>query len=95
MSEEILMRYLPEEVPDHLFTQNKLNLMGLAAAEVHVGYVIYPEQKNEFKLYDINATRARKKQKEFSLVITNMTVEEVIAERKRELEVRRNQLYNT
>jgi hypothetical protein len=92
MSDESLRRYLPEEVPDHLFTRNKLNMMGLAATADHVAYVVYPEQKREYKLYDISNTRKRKQQKGFSFVLKNMTVEEVLAERKRELEVRKSQL---
>ncbi len=87
-----LKRYLPEEIPDHLFTQNKLNMMGLAATADHVAYVMYPEQKREFKLFDINVTRRRKQQKGFSLVNKDMTVEEALEERKRELEVRKGQL---
>jgi hypothetical protein len=87
-----LKRFTPEEVPDHLFTQTKLNMMGLAANADHVAFVVYPEQKNEFKLYDIYATRERKKQKGFSLVMKDMTIDEVLAERKHELKVRKNQL---
>lgn len=79
-------------MPDHLFTQNKLSRMGLAATEAHVAYVRYPEQNREYKLYDIKATKERRKQKGFSLVIKDMTVEEVLAERKHELEVRKSQL---
>lgn len=82
-----LRRYLPEEIPDHLYTQNKLNMMGLAATAV-----LYPEQKREFRLFDINATRRRKQQKGFSLVYKDMTVEEVLEEQKLELEVRKSQL---
>ncbi|MMZ70205.1 hypothetical protein D1872_331960 [compost metagenome] len=67
-------------------------MMGLAATADHVAYVMYPEQKREFKLYDINVTRRRKQQKGFSLVNKDMTVEEVLEERKRELEVRKSQL---
>lgn len=87
-----LKRYLPEEVPNHLFTQNKLNRMGLAATSEHVAYVSYPEQKREYKLFDINNTRERKKQKGLSLVVKDFTVEQVLEERKHELEVRKSQL---
>lgn len=90
MSQEI-QRYLPEEVPDHLFTQNKLNRMGLAPTSDHVALVLYPEQKREFKLFDLNYTRKRKKQQGFSLVIKDLTVEQVLEERKREIEVRKSQ----
>ena len=49
MKNEMMKRFLPEEVPDHLFTQNKLNRMGLATTSEHVAYVSYPEQKREYK----------------------------------------------
>lgn len=92
MTNEALNRYLPEEVPDNLFTQNKLNRMGLAPTSDHVALVSYPEQKREYKLYDLNYTRKRKKQQGFSLVVKDLTVEQVLEERKRELEVRKSQL---
>ncbi|MGD6844696.1 hypothetical protein ACQCVH_19560 [Bacillus infantis] len=87
-----MKRYLPEEVPDHLFTQNKLNRMGLTTTSEHAAYVSYPEQKREYKLFDINNTRKRKQQKGFSLVEKELTVDQVLEERKRELVVRKNQL---
>ncbi|MEF3302491.1 hypothetical protein [Paenibacillus sp. GYB003] len=87
-----LKHYLPEEVPDHLFTQSRLSRMGLAPTAEHVAYVIYPEQRQQFKLFDISATRKRKQQKGFSLVQKDATVEQILAERKRELEVRKIQL---
>lgn len=65
-------RYLPDEVPDHLFTQSRLNRMGLVPTAEHVAYVVYPEQRQQFKLYDISATRKRKQQKEFSLMFRKM-----------------------
>jgi hypothetical protein len=92
MTNEVMKRYLPEEVPDHLFTQNKLNRVGLATTSEHVAYVFYPEQKREYKLFDINNTRKRKQQKGLSLVEKDLTVEQVLEERKRELEVRKSQL---
>lgn len=91
MSDE-LKHYLPEEVPDHLFTQSRLSKMGLAPSTDHAAFVVYPEQRQKFKLYDINATRQRKQQKGFSLVQKDATVEQILAERKRELEVRKAQL---
>ncbi|TYS51154.1 hypothetical protein [Bacillus infantis] len=87
-----MKRYLPEKVPDHLFTQNKLNRMGLTTTSEHVAYVSYPEQKREYKLFDINNTRKRKQQKGFSLGEKDLTVEKILEERKRELDVRRSQL---
>lgn len=94
MTSNKLERYLPEDVPDHLFTHNKLNKMGLVTTSVHDAYVLYPEQKNEYKLFDICKTRERKKQKGFSLVVKDMPVEQVLAERKWELEVRKEQFNN-
>lgn len=92
MTDDSVKHYLPEEVPDHLFTQSRLSRMGLAPTAGHVAYVVYPEQRQQFKLYDINATRKRKQQKGFSLVQKDATVEQILAERKRELEVRKIQL---
>ena len=92
MSIESIRHYLPEEVPDHLFTQSRLSRMGLAPTAEHVAYVAYPEQRQSFKLYDISGTKKRKPQKGLSGMIKDLTVDEVLAERKRELEVRKNQL---
>jgi len=92
MSDNEIKRYLPEEVPDHLFTQNRLRRMGLSPTEEHVAYVMYPEQKREYKLYDVNSTRQPKRQKGLSLVIKDMTIDQVLEERKHELEVRKSQL---
>ncbi|MFC0212454.1 hypothetical protein ACFFK0_08265 [Paenibacillus chartarius] len=92
MSAENVMHYLPEEVPDHLFTQSRLSRMGLAPTAEHVAYVIYPEQRQQFKLFDIVATRKRKQQKGMSGMIKDLTVDEVLAERRREMEVRKSQL---
>ncbi|UGB29959.1 hypothetical protein [Metabacillus sp. B2-18] len=92
MISQEMKRYLPEEVPDYLFTQNKLNRMGLATTSEHVAYVYYPEQKREYKLFDINNTRKCKQQTGFSLVVKDMTVEQVLKERRRELKLRKNQL---
>jgi hypothetical protein len=87
-----LKRYLPEEVPNNLFTQNKLSRMGLSPINDHIAYVVYPEQKREYKLYSIDKTRKPNRQKGLSLVEKDLTVEQVLEERKRELEVRRAQL---
>jgi hypothetical protein len=92
MTNQDIKRYLPEEVPDHLFTQNKLNRMGLATTSEHVAFVVYPEQKREYKLFDINHTRKRKQQKGFSLVVKDISVEEVLEKRRHELKVRKSQL---
>jgi hypothetical protein len=87
-----LKRYLPEEVPNNLFTQNRLSRMGLSPTSDHIAYVVYPEQKREYKLYSIDKTRTPKRQKGLSLVEKDLTVEQVLAERKRELAVRKGQL---
>lgn len=87
-----LKHYLPEGVPDNLFSHNKLTRMGLAPTSEHVALVSYPEQKREYKLFDINNTRKRKKQQGFSLVEKDLTVEQILGERKCELEVRKGQL---
>ncbi|KAA9012283.1 hypothetical protein [Niallia endozanthoxylica] len=60
MTNQDTKRYLPEEVPDNLFTQNRLNQMGLTPTSEHVAFVIYPEQKREYKLFDVSNTRKRK-----------------------------------
>lgn len=87
--------YLPEEVPDHLFTQSRLSRMGLKPIADPVAYVVYPEQKTKYKLFNINETQQRKQQKGLSLVQKNATVEQILAERKHEIEVRRLQLGST
>lgn len=92
MTDSNLKRYLPEEVPDYLFTKNRLIRMGLTSTAENIAYVVYPEQKREYKLYDINDTRRTKRQKGLSLVIKDLTVEQILVERKRELEIRKNQL---
>lgn len=92
MTIESVQHYLPEELPDHLFTQSRLSKMGLVPTGEHTAFVVYPEQHQKFKLYDISATRRRKQQKGLSLVQKDATVEQILAERKRELEVRKAQL---
>jgi len=92
MTKDIIRQYLPEEVSDHLFTQSRLSRMGLAPTANHVAYVFYPEQKREFKLYDVHETKQRKQQKGFSLIQKNATVEQILAERKHEIEVRKSLL---
>lgn len=88
-----ISEYLPEEVPDHLFTQNKLNRMGLKPIAESFAYVSYPEQKRKYKLFDIHKTQQRKKQKNgLSLVQKDSTIEQILDERRHELEVRRMQL---
>lgn len=59
------MQYLPEEVPDHLFTQSRLSRMGLKPT-ADLAYVVYPEQKTKYKLFHIDETQQRKQQKGLS-----------------------------
>jgi len=84
--------YLPEEVPDDLFTDSRLRKMGLVATAEHIAYVSYPEQNNIFKLYDIANTRKRKQQKKTSLRSKNSAIENILEERKNEMKVRKSQL---
>lgn len=91
MSGNEVVHYLPEEVPDHLFTQSRLARMGLTPTADPVAYVVYPEQKTKYKLFDINGTRERKKQKGLSIVEKDASVEKILAERRHEIEVRRMQ----
>lgn len=90
-----MTRYLPEELPDHLFTQNKLSLLGLVPIGEYVAYVSYPEQRNEYKLFDINATRQQKKQKSSGLLtrLGTLTVEDILKDRENEMKVRKSQLH--
>jgi hypothetical protein len=50
MTSSEILHYLPEEVPDHLFTQSRLRHMGLTSIAVPVAYVVYPEQKTKYRL---------------------------------------------
>ncbi|ODP26010.1 hypothetical protein PTI45_04646 [Paenibacillus nuruki] len=87
-----ILEYLPEEVPDHLFTQNKLSRMGLKPIAESVACVSYPEQKRKYKLFNIHKTQQRKKQKKgLSLVQKDATIEQILDERSHEIEVRRIQ----
>jgi hypothetical protein len=89
--------YLPEEVPNNLFTLNKLKLMGLTPTAEHVALVSYPEQRREYKLYDIKETRKPKKQNRegvITLTRTDATLEEILKEREWEMRVRKSQLRN-
>lgn len=93
MSEDKL-RLLPEEVPDYLFTRNELKMMGLVPTAGMSAFVLYPEQKKEYQLYDVAATRSPKKQSGFSLVRKDYTVEEVLARRRHAIKVRKSQFGN-
>lgn len=88
-----LLRYLPEEVPDNLFTRNELKQMGLVPIDPEDpdAWVIYTDQKREFKLFHIEKTRKPKPQKKkgISLTTTNRTVEEILEKRRRRFEYNR------
>jgi hypothetical protein len=62
--------------------------MGLTPTADPVAFVVYPEQKTKYKLFDINGTRQRKQQKGLYLVQKNAAVEQILAERRHEIEVR-------
>lgn len=93
-SEESLKRYLPEEVPNHLFTNNKLKQMGLKAVSASDAFVKYPEQKREYRLYDINHTQSVNKQNKggLSITTTDSNVNDVLKQREHELKIRNQQL---
>lgn len=92
MPDESIKHYLPEEVPGHLFTQSRLSRMGLAPTEGHVAFVLYPEQRRQYKLFNIDGTKKRKQQKGLSLVQKDATIEQILAEREHEMKVRKSQL---
>ena len=60
-----LPRFLPQEVPGNLLTRNQLYKRGLVASEEHVAYVKYPDQRREYKLYDVS--QVSKKEKEIGI----------------------------
>jgi hypothetical protein len=86
-----LKRYLPEEVPDNLFTRNELNYMGLVPIEPKEPNAIvnYTEQKREYNLYDIEKTREPKRQKGnggIPLTIRDRTIEDILEKRRRKFQ---------
>lgn len=88
-------RYLPEEVPDHLFTKNELKMMGLVPNQELEAFVLYREQNREYQLYNVDATRSPKRQGGFSLVRKDYTTEQVLEKRRNALKVRRQQFGQT
>lgn len=82
-----LKRYLPEEVPDNLFTRNELNYMGLVPIEPKEpdAMVNYTDQKREYNLYDIEKAREPKRQQVngIHLTIRDRTVEDILEKRRR------------
>lgn len=85
-------RYLPEDVPDSLFTKSELSQMGLVHLKDEVAYVSYPEQRREYKLYFIDHVRVQKKQKSSLILNVVDTIEEVLNRRKNAIKVRGEQL---
>lgn len=88
------LRYLPEEVPDFLFTRNELKSMGCVPTQEAAAYVSYPEQKKEYPLFHIEETKLTKRQSGLSLIRKDCTIEEVMEKRKNALEVRKKQQGN-
>jgi hypothetical protein len=88
--EDHFIRYLPEEVPDYLFTRNELKQMGLVPIDPNEpdAWVNYTDQTWEYKLYHIVKTRKPKPQKNkgISLTITNRIVEYIFEKRRRRFE---------
>jgi len=84
---EEMQRYIVGTVPDTLFTRNELNQLGkvpLKPSEFD-GYVVYPDQKREYKLYHIEKTREPKKQRNDGIRLTatpERSLEEILKRRK-------------
>lgn len=78
-------RYNRENVPDILFTDSELKQMGKVPIGEAEAFVVYADQKREFKLYNINATRDRKKQRNVGLRLTktDYSIQEILDKRKR------------
>lgn len=86
-----LPRYLPQDVPDHLFTQKELKFMGLVPEKEMEAFVFYPEQKREYKLFSLNGTRKQKQQSGMSLIPKKYTLEDVLNRRRHAIDVRKDQ----
>jgi len=85
-------RYLPEAVPDSLFTKSELSRRGLVPIYDKVAFVKYPEQRREYKLFSIEQVREQKRQ-ESSLRFRSVTSkEEVLKRREHAIQVRKEQL---
>lgn len=78
-----IQQYLPDSVPDLLFTKNELKYMGRVPTGDPIASVYYPDQKRSFPLFDLQATRTKRKQKGFSLISKDMTPQDIIKLRKR------------
>ncbi len=89
-----VVRFLPEEVPDHLFTRNELKGMGRVPIQEAAAYVFYPEQKREYPLFRIEETKLTKRQSGFSLIRKDKSAEEVLEKRKHALMIRKKQTNN-
>ena len=78
--------YLPNAMPDNLFTRNELNSMGLVPINPKEpdALVDFRQQKRVYKLYNIEKTRQPKMHnKTFSLVVRNNTIEDILEKRRR------------
>ncbi|MCZ8493609.1 hypothetical protein [Priestia megaterium] len=80
-----LVIYMSMNVPDNLFTRNELSKMGLIPVNPQNpdAMVNYEDQKREYNLYLIEKTRTPKRQKGFSLVSKDSTVEEILEKRRK------------
>jgi hypothetical protein len=86
-------RYLPETVPDSLFTKAELSRMGLVPLhDEEVAYVRYPEQRREYKLFTIDQTREPKRQKSSLKYKSIDSIENVLTRRQSTMKVREEQL---
>lgn len=82
-----LPQYEVGTVPDTLFTRNELNQLGKVPIDPNevAGFVVYPDQNREFKLYHIDKTREPKKQKTDGIRLTavvSRSVTEILERRK-------------
>ena len=78
--------YLPNAIPDNLFTRNELNSMGLVPinSDKPDALVEFPQQKSIYNLYEIEKTRKPKMHKKtFNLIVRDNTVEDILEQRKR------------
>lgn len=92
--DDYLPHYLPEFIPDNLFTRNGLRKMRRKTKENHVGFVYYPEQKRKYKLYDVNKSYKFVPKTDNPLTVYEKvyTLEEMLERRKNEIELRAKQL---
>ncbi|MGY0691967.1 hypothetical protein ACW2QC_04140 [Virgibacillus sp. FSP13] len=75
-----------------MFNKSKLAKMNLVPTTEHEAFVVYPEQKRENRLYDINKTQTPKRRQSsgFSLTVRDQTKENVLQQRREEIVIERN-----